>query len=159
MAYRWSGVNYLSQRSKRSLTQSVCMPDFCALSLGILQVWRSRALSRWLRADEMEGLKERSGEETLAEEKFFHVEWDESIHPFSLMRIDAMTSSQPQERRKNSFWTPAICRVKNPGLFFCRTELKPVLWPSVRHTLIGIIEAFVQVVQCYQEQFNNPLLN
>lgn len=155
MAYQWSEVNYLSQRSTRAVTQSVCVPDFPVLILGILQVWRSRALSRSLRVDKMKRQQGRSNEETLGEEKSSHVEWDESIHPFSLMSTAVMTSSQPHGRigERAVFGLLQSANSRTLGSSSARQNSNLCSYPYIRHTLIRIIEAFVS--QCYQEQFNN----
>lgn len=159
MAYQWSGVNNLSQRSTGALTQSVCMPDFPLLSLAILQLWRSRALSRSLRADKMKRLEERSGEETLGEEKSSHVEWDESIHPFSLMSYDLLTATW-QERRKSSF-CGLLHSAKSRTLASSSAGQSSSLCSDlcVRHTFIKTVEAFVWLARCYQEQFKNLQLS
>lgn len=142
MAYQWPGVNYLSERSTGALPQSVCVPDFPLLSLGIWQVWRSRALSRSLRVDKMKRLKERSGEETLGEEKSSHVEWDESIHPFSLMSYDLTATWQ--DRRKGSF-CGLLHSAKSRTLASSSAGQSSSLCSDlcIRHTLIKIAEAFV----------------
>lgn len=95
----------------------------------------------------------RQNEKTEGEVRWRDLGWGE-IFPCGMSWIHLSVLSDEQwccdiltatweGRSKSSFWTPTICKVKNPGLLSCRTELRLVPDPCIRHTLIRTIEALV----------------